>query len=67
MPRSAGCTICPPSTLMPFASAASLRQPASEASRFTHGRIAAQIAYELVCGTAPGMLVTQKWVTPSST
>ena len=31
------------------------------------GRIAAQIACELVCGTEPGILVTQKWVTPSST
>ena len=28
---------------------------------------AAQIACDEVCGTAPGMLVTQKWVTPSST
>ncbi len=37
------------------------------ASLLTHGRIAAQIACDEVCGTAPGMLVTAKWITPSST
>ena len=38
-----------------------------EASLLTHGRIAALISCELVCGSAPGLLVTQKCVTPSST
>src|SRR5690606_21649691 len=67
IPSSAGCTSLPPSTLMPRTSAWLPRQSPPAASLFTQGRIAAQIACELVCGTAPGMLVTQKWVTPSST
>src|SRR6185312_4138732 len=51
IPCSAGCTSLPPSMLMPT-------------RRCTYGRIAAEIATDEVCGTAPGMLVTQKWVTP---
>src|SRR6185312_11245175 len=66
MPLSAGCTISPPSTLRPLTRIASLRQLFC-ASRVTYGRIAAEIACEEVCGTAPGMLVTQKCVTPSTT
>src|SRR6478735_7781031 len=66
MSCSAGCTIFPASTLMPR-TRASLERQLPEASLFTHGRMAAQMACEEVCGTAPGMLVTQKWVTPSST
>src|SRR6476661_800343 len=66
MSCSAGWTSLPPSTLMPRTRAWFWRQ-SPEASLFTHGRIAAQIACDEVCGTAPGMLVTQKWVTPSST
>src|ERR1700739_4891112 len=67
MSFSAGCTIWPFSTLMPAFSGANLRQLRSAASRCTYGRIAAQIACDDVCGTAPGMLVTAKWVTPSTT
>src|SRR3546814_5849204 len=67
MSSRAGCTSLPPSTLIPRASASLPRQSPPEASLFTQGRIAAQIACEEVCGTAPGMLVTQKWVTHSST
>src|SRR5690606_29360323 len=63
---SAGCRSSPRSTLRPRTSAASPRQ-SPEASRSTHGRIAALIACDAVLGTAPGMLVTQKWATPSST
>src|SRR5690348_12226789 len=66
MPLSAGCTSSPPSTLMPLARIASLCQSFC-ARRVTYGRIAAEIACEEVCGTAPGMLVTQKCVTPSTT
>src|SRR5690348_16258212 len=66
MPLSAECTSSPPATLMPIASTASLCQFFC-ASRVTYGRIAAEIACDEVCGTAPGMLVTQKCVTPSTT
>src|SRR5574337_1130134 len=65
MPFSAGCTRSPPSTFKPLARIASLRQFFC-ARRVTYGRIAAEIACVEVCGTAPGMLVTQKWVTPST-
>ena len=59
MPCSAGWTSWPPSTLMPRSSAWFWRHWSPDASLFTHGRIAAQIACDEVCGTAPGMFATE--------
>ena len=61
---SAGCVTLPPSTLMPVPDPGSSRHSPS-ASRTAYGAMAADSACDEVRGTEPGMLVTQKCVTPS--
>ena len=60
----AGCVTLPASTLIPLTNPGSSRQSPS-ASRAAYGAIAADSAWDEVRGTEPGMLVTQKCVTPS--
>src|SRR6478752_8948527 len=61
---SAGCVTLPPSTLIPRTRPGSSRHSPS-ARRTANGAMAADSACDEVRGTEPGMLVTQKCVTPS--